>query len=606
MRNASPPGRATLRALAEVLEHTLDALVTVDPQGRIRVWNAQAATVFGWSSDEALGQSFFELLVPEASRRSLNNRLATFFTQGRPDALGRFENLVLRGREDSAIPVCLHAAAVLLSEGRFVNLFVKDLSEEVESQARLMYDAQHDPMTGLLNRRAFSEFLGARMNQAAKRGERVGVVFIDIDHLKYVNDSLGHAAGDELIVEIASRVRAAAGRCTLARFGADEFVIVVPDAGDGTQVVELAERVVRAAQDAVTVGEQLVHSSVSVGVVFQGHGHGTPEDMVRDADSAVHSAKENGRNRVVIFHENMRLLAFQRVETERALRRAIRNEEFYLVYQPTYDTRGSLTGFEALVRWDSPERGTVSPMEFIPLAETTGLIVPLGAWVLREALRTRAQWGREHPACESATISVNISANQLRDATFIKQLADVLAETGLEPEKVVLEMTESVLMADAPTMTERLRQLKALGVRLAVDDFGTGYSSLAYLQRFPVDVLKIDRAFVKNLPESHGDHEIVRLVITLAKALHLGVVAEGVETPGQLTALTNLGCEVFQGYYFAKPLGEREAGMLLSALDVDLDVDAASGTRLIGGGEPMDSQIEEIAPVHPTDRSRSA
>ena len=567
MRGSPPQSRATLRALADVLEHTLDALVTVDTLGKIRVWNVRAAQVFGWSAEEALGQDFFELLVPAHIRGSLNTRFSGFFTQGRQEALGRVDNLMLRGREDSAVPVCLHAAVVLLSEGRFVNLFVKDLSDEVESQARIMYEASHDPLTGLLNRRAFSELLGARMNQATKHGQRVGVVFVDIDHLKYVNDSLGHAAGDELIRVMAERVASMSAGCTLARFGADEFVVAVPDAGDGSRVIEVADRIVRAAQEAVVLGGQPFHTSVSVGVVVQGHGHNSPDDLLRDADSAVHSAKEGGRNRTAVFEEKMRRLAFQRVETERALRRAVRNEEFFLVYQPTFDAGGRLTGFEALVRWDSPERGIVSPLEFIPMAESTGLIVPLGAWVLRQAVRTRAAWGRHHPACEEATISVNISAGQLHDASFLNVLADVLAETGLPAEKIVLEMTESVLMADAAAVTERLKQLKALGVRLAVDDFGTGYSSLAYLQRFPVDVLKIDRAFVKNLPESQSDLEIAKLVITLAKTLKLGVVAEGVETLGQLQALTSLGCDVFQGYYFAKPLGEREAGMLLASLD---------------------------------------
>lgn len=567
MRGSTPTGRATLSALADVLEHTLDPLVTVDTLGRIRVWNARAAEVFGWSPEEAIGQDFFELLVPTHARRSLNTRFAGFFTKGRTEALGRVDNLVLRGREDSAVPVCLHAAVVLLSEGRFVNLFVKDLSDEVESQARMMYDAQHDPLTGLLNRRAFAEILTLRMSQATLRGQRVGVVFVDIDHLKYVNDSLGHAAGDELIAEVARRVLAIAAGCTLTRFGADEFVIAVPDAGDGQRVMDLADRILRANQEVLTVGGDPFHTSVSIGVVVQGHAHAVADDMLRDADSAVHCAKEGGRNRVAVFEEGMRRLAFQRVETERALRRAVRNEEFFLVYQPTFDAQSHLTGFEALVRWDAPERGIVSPLEFIPLAESTGLIVPLGTWVLREAVRTRALWGREHPACEGATISVNISAAQLHDASFLRALSDVLAETGLPAEKIVLEMTESVLMADAEAVTARLTDLKALGVRLAVDDFGTGYSSLAYLQRFPVDVLKIDRAFVKNLPHSQSDFEIAKLVITLAKTLKLGVVAEGVETLGQLEALTSLGCEVFQGYYFAKPLGEREAGMLLASMD---------------------------------------
>lgn len=581
MRNDPSPARATLRALAEVLEHTLDALVTVDTLGRIRVWNARAAQVFGWSAQEAVGQDFFELLVPDHTRSSLNTRFAGFFSQGRPEALSRVDNLVLRGREDSAVPVCLHAAVVMLNEGRFVNLFVKDLSEEVESQARIMYESQLDPLTGLLNRRAFSELLSLRMNQASKRGQQVGVVFVDIDHLKYVNDSLGHAAGDELIAEVAQRVTQVAVGCSLARFGADEFVVLVPDASDGTRVHDVAQGILRAAQEAVFLGDQPFHTSVSIGVVVQGHGHANADDMLRDADSAVHCAKAAGRNRVVTFEENMRRLAFLRVETERALRRAVRNEEFFLVYQPTFDAGGKLTGFEALVRWDAPERGIVSPLEFIPMAESTGLIVPLGSWVLRQAVRTRALWGRMHPSCDDASISINISAAQLHDAGFLEVLAEVLAETGLPADRIVLEMTESVLMADAAAVTERLKQLKSLGVRLAVDDFGTGYSSLAYLQRFPVDVLKIDRAFVKNLPESQSDFEIAKLVITLAKTLKLGVVAEGVETLGQLQALSSLGCEVFQGYYFAKPLGEREAGMLLASFDEELVT--VSGVRAIAG-----------------------
>ncbi len=594
MKGSTPSGRATLSALADVLEHTLDALVTVDTLGKIRVWNARATEVFGWSAEETLGRDFFELLVPPHVRGDLNTRFAGFFTHGRQQALGRVDNLELRGREDSAVPVCLHAAVVMLSEGRFVNLFMKDLSDEVESQARILYEADHDTLTGLLNRRAFSDLLDQRMNQASKRGQRVGVIFANIDHLKHVNDSLGHAAGDIVIQELAERVMAMSAGCTLARFGADEFALVVPDAGDGTRVMDLADRILRAAQESVLIADQPYHTSMSLGIVVQGHAHSRAHDMLRDADSAVHSAKEGGRNRIAVFEEKMRRLAFQRVETERALRRAVRNEEFFLVYQPTFDSAAKLTGFEALLRWNEPVRGIVSPLEFVPLAESTGLIVPLGAWVLRQAVRTRAAWGRQFPACDDTTISINISAGQLHDTGFLNVLAEVLAETGLPAEKIVLEMTESVLMADAEAVTERLMQLKAMGVRLAIDDFGTGYSSLAYLQRFPVDVLKIDRAFVKNLPQSQSDLEIAKLVIMLAKTLNLGVVAEGVETLGQLQALAGLGCDVFQGYYFAKPLGEREASMLLSAIDVEEVTDS----HVRPTGAPNGAESQELVEAH--------
>jgi diguanylate cyclase (GGDEF)-like protein len=434
----------------------------------------------------------------------------------------------------------------------------QQLHDLVESQAQLAYQALHDSLTGLPNRLLLADCLA----QALEHQRGVAVLFVDLDRFKIVNDSHGHAAGDLLLVAAATRLRAAVRRQdTVARFGGDEFVIICEDVTPTYYAKLLAWRISEAFREPFVVEGQEVFVSVSVGVAVGDHGD-SYEELLRDADSAMYRAKESGRSRFVLFDERMRTEAAARLEIESSLHRATERGELQLHYQPVIEiATGRIDGVEALVRWEHPQQGLLHPSSFIPLAEETGLIVPVGAWVLHEALRQWSLWRRSFG--EPRTLAVNLSARQLRDPNLAATVRQALARYGVSPRELCLELTESSFMEDVESHGRTLAELRALGVQLAIDDFGTGYSSLTYLQRFPVTILKIDQSFVRGLGRDSSDEAIVESVIHLAHALGLRVVAEGVETADQLAALHRLGCDVAQGYYLGRPVPAAEVDGLL-------------------------------------------
>ena len=385
------------------------------------------------------------------------------------------------------------------------------------------------------------------------------MLFVDLDHFKVINDSLGHAAGDRLLVAVADRLRAAIRPSdTLARFAGDEFTILCNGVPDEATAVELAERVAAAVAKPLALVEGEVFVTASVGIALGGGELETPETLLRSADAAMHRAKEQGWARCEIYDTNSHDQAVRHLRTGNDLHRALERSELRIHYQPILSLEtGHLAGFEALLRWEHPERGLVGPDEFVPLAEETGLVVPIGSWVLEEACRRSAAW---HRRGAPVTISVNLSPRQLAEPSLPQAVAGVLRRTQIDPDAVWLEITESTLMRDAESAVTRLRALRALGIHRAVDDFGTGYSSMSYLKRFPVEALKVDRSFIDGLGREPEDSAICTAVISLAHALGLRAVAEGVETPEQLAELRTLGCEMAQGYLFGKPAevyGER-------------------------------------------------
>ncbi|MFP5212369.1 MAG: EAL domain-containing protein [Acidobacteriota bacterium] len=444
----------------------------------------------------------------------------------------------------------------------------EDITDRKMAEEQLLYDAFHDSLTGLPNRALFLDRLRHALKQAqARTGHHLAVLFLDFDHFKVVNDSLGHKAGDLLLTEISRRLESCLRSTdTVARLGGDEFAVLLEEIGHASDAIRFAEKVHETLAFPFLLEGREIFTTVSIGIALGGGGAAEPEEILRDADTALFRAKSLGRSRHEIFDKEMHHRAVKRLQMETDLRRAVERNQFLLHYQPIVSLKtGRISGFEALIRWLHPERGLVSPIEFIPLAEETGLIVPMGAWVLREACRTMRGWQLAYPTQAPLVISVNLSGRQLAQSDIIDQVRQVLAEIGINPSTLKLEITESMLMENTAATVATLSSLKELGVQLSLDDFGTGYSSLSYLHRFPIDVLKIDRSFVGNMFTSSENASVVRTIIALAHNLGLEVIAEGPETADQVVRLRALGCEYGQGYYFSRPVEAGAAGALIAS-----------------------------------------
>ena len=417
----------------------------------------------------------------------------------------------------------------------------------------------HDSLTGLPGRALFV----TRLEESLAAG-RLAALFVDLDRFKLVNDSLGHAAGDQLLLAVAERIRGCLrAQDTAARLGGDEFAVLLPGVAGTAEAEPVAERIRRALRAPFQVGGAEAYVSCSIGIAFSGTGEHDAAELMVHADLALHQAKRNGKDRCEVFEPAMRAVSLANIALEADLRRAVVRHEFELRYQPIVRlSTGEISGVEALIRWQHPGRGLVPPMDFIPLAEETGMIVPIGEWVLREACRRVAEWNGRRSG-KPLTVSVNISAVQLDQCALPRVVRSALDESGLPAGCLVLELTESLLVDHRPATLDRLHEIKALGVRLAIDDFGTGYSSLAYLRRFPVDIIKIDKSFVDDVVDEPTAAALTHGIIRLGQALQLSTIAEGIEDAGQLTSLAGGDCELGQGYYFAEPLTNQALGDLL-------------------------------------------
>jgi diguanylate cyclase (GGDEF)-like protein len=456
-------------------------------------------------------------------------------------------------------------ARILTSEELdFLDAIANVLADAVarrSAEQELRRQALHDPLTGLPNRLLFVDTVNRALARAERRGHLTAVFFLDVDGFKVVNDSLGHSVGDELLQELAQRLSGSLRTSdTVARFGGDEFVILCEDARDPRTAALLAEEVAATIARPVSIGgvEHAVSASVGIALAEQptvGAALRTAEDMIREADAAMYRAKERGRGGVELYDEVMRARATTRLRLEAELRHAVKNDELRLFYQPIVSlSDGSIVGFEALVRWEHPERGMLAPDEFITVAEETSAIIPIGRWVIHEACRAAATWRQHCPGGKTPAISVNLSLRQVGHPQLVDDIREALAANSLAPDSLHLEITESVLMEDTAPNRDTLRRIKAIGVTLVLDDFGTGYSSLAHLRRFPIDTLKIDRSFIEGLEDSDTDSTIVAAIINMSRGLHVNVIAEGIEKAAQSARLRQLGCELGQGYYYARPL----------------------------------------------------
>ena len=438
--------------------------------------------------------------------------------------------------------------------------------ERRRSEAETRHQALHDPLTGLPNRALFRDRLQHALARARRHDGTLAVLFLDVDNFKVVNDSLGHEAGDELLTALAPRLaEAVRSGDTVARFGGDEFVLLCEEVADEQEAIEIAQRVKACFARPLQIAGGEHYVTASIGVALPSAGHDGPESLLRDADAAMYQAKERGRARYEVFDADMRASAVRRLQVEAELRRALERDEMRLVYQPVIDVdSGRIVAVEALLRWHHPERGMVPPLDFIPVAEESGLIVPLGAWVLRQAMRKAVHWRRLCGPDEiPVVVSVNLSARQVSEPDLVPTVARLLEETQVDPRQIALEITETVLVEDTTTAAKTLQELEQLGVRLVLDDFGTGYSSLGYVKRFPLAYLKIDRSFVAELGGDGRNEAIVSAISEMARALGARVVAEGVETEAQLDGIRKLGCELAQGYLFSRPVPPDEIDALI-------------------------------------------
>jgi len=546
-----------------------DAVVSTDIHCKVTYLNAVAEKLTGWSCEEAVGHPLEAVfrIIDAATREPAENPMALAIRENK--TVGLTENCVLIRRdgveaaiEDSAAPI--HDR---LGQVTGAVMVFHDVTTTREQSQRMSYLAQHDGLTDLPNRILLADRLTEALSMARRYGRKVAVLFLDVDRFKHINDSLGHAIGDRLLQSVAQRLTACVRSSdTVSRQGGDEFVILLSEIAQPQDAAVTAEKILQALREPHRIDQYDLHVTASVGIVAYPNDGEDADTLLRNADFAMYQAKDGGRDNAQFFLTHMNVRAVERQFLENSLRHAIEREEFVLHYQPKMDLEsGAIVGAEALIRWRHPQRGMVPPAQFIPIAEECGFIVPIGQWVLREACRQARAWqdARRQPM----RISVNISAVELRAKDFVASVRNILKETGLSPSCLELELTETFLLEDSMYTGEVLDALKGMGVQLALDDFGTGYSSLSYLQRYPIDTLKIDQSFVRDLTTDIEDASIVSAVIDMAKNLHMRVAAEGVETREQLAFLQHQRCPEAQGHYFCQPMVAEEFGKLLGRRD---------------------------------------
>ena len=553
---AARQNEARFRSL---VQHSSDVILVARADGTIRFVSPSAMRVFGYDPAAMLRQSVPDVLHPDDRERAVT------FLRDAAQAPGVSGPVEWRFRQQDGS--WLHAeilATNLLHDAtvKGIVLNTRDVSERRRLEEQLVHQAFHDPLTGLANRALFRDRVSHALALARRRGHPITVLFLDLDDFKTVNDSLGHAEGDRLLIAAAERFLACARTAdTVARLGGDEFAILVESA-DGRE--GLPERLGAAMAHPFSLSGNQLRLTASIGVATAS-ADDTADDLLRNADVAMYAAKHRGKGRAATYESRMYADIRERLDLEAALGGAIERDELTLHYQPIVHIKsGAIYGVEALVRWEHPQYGRLMPQHFVPLAEETGLIVQLGAWVLGEACRQLQAWQREYPLVPLA-VSVNISGRQLQGAGLTDALRQTLTSSGVDASAVVLEITESVLMQQTDSVLERLQQLKALGVRLAIDDFGTGYSSLSYLQRFPIDILKIAKPFVEEVSQGADRSALARAIIGLGDTLRLDTIAEGIEMAEQRAALIELGCSLGQGHHFWPALPAAAIGELLAA-----------------------------------------
>jgi len=546
------------RRLELVVQNTTNMIVVTDRDRRIEWVNPSYTRVTGWTLEEAQGRRPHEMLHGPETDRGVSARVGALLKKGQP-----VENVEIINytKDGDSYWVSLNIQPVFDDAGeitQFVSIQT-DITERKRTEKEIERLAYYDPLTGLPNRRLLMDRLTQAVAASARTRESGALFFIDLDNFKDLNDTLGHDRGDQLLQRVADKLRSCTreGLDFVARLGGDEFVVVTTRldsdrSGAAVQASVVGEKLLTALNQSVHLDEQLFYSTPSIGVTLYDGSTRRVDELLKQADLAMYEAKGSGKNTMRFFEERMQAAVMDRAKLETDLRHGLMQEQLFLQYQPIVTLDGALHGVEALVRWQHPRRGLISPAQFIPLAEHSGLIVPLGHWVLQQACQQLVVWSELDRFCD-LTIAVNVSARQIRHPQFVDQVMAILDTTGARPDRLKLELTESLMLNDVEDIISKMAALKALGVAFSLDDFGTGYSSLGYLKRLPLDQLKIDQSFVRDVLTDTNDAAIARTIVTLAHSLDLEVVAEGVETQAQMDFLLGLGCRTFQGYLFGRP-----------------------------------------------------
>lgn len=558
--------RASETRFRGVFDHSAVGIALIEPDGRIAGANPALQQFLGYTSDELMNRRLYHL-VPEEDADGLAAALSAIGAGAVPDLT--VEQRYTRRDGETVWAALTMSEAHDRTSGTSLGIvaMVQDIAKRKSLEARLTHQASHDPLTNLANRTLFKQRVEIALQRARHR-DHVVVMFLDIDNFKAVNDSVGHGAGDQLLVVAAARLlNATRGSDTVARFGGDEFAILLENVRDDDETRIVADRITRAMHQPIVVGDESIVAGVSIGIARPHSDSDGADEVLRNADVAMYTAKGAGKGHYQFFEPSMHTAVVDRVELETDLRRAVATpaSEFVLHYQALVklDT-DQVVGVEALVRWNHRRRGELQPAGFIGVAEETGLIVPIGRWVLREACKQAFVWWHDLHTDNGMSVAVNVSGRQLQDPSFVSDVAEALADSGLPPSRLVLEITETVIMHRTELMMQRLTELKNLGVHLAIDDFGTGYSSLSYLQQFPIDIIKIDKGFIDGMDRDPAGAALTRTIIGLGWTLGMSTVAEGIEHASQRTALAELGCAVGQGFLFARPVVASDVSDLVS------------------------------------------
>ena len=541
-----------------IVKQTLDGifLVDVDTKAIIEA-NEAYCRLLGYLGPELRQCSLYDVMG--ISQEEVDRNINKFLETGE----NFFSECSHRCRDGSLVSVDTSISLIEFSGKRVCCFAVRDLTERKEAQAKLEYQSLYDALTELPNSKYFNKILRQSLIVAKHNQHQLAILFLDLDRFKNINDTLGHALGDQLLQDFSGRLKSCIRHGDMiARWGGDEFIILLPCLEESQEALQIAQRILDALEKPFSIAKHRLHVATSIGIAIYPDDAQDAQTLVKRADVALHQAKETGRNNFQVYSPIMDAQASELLELENALHRALKRQEFVLYYQPQIDINtSSVCGMEALLRWQHPEYGLVSPAKFIPLAEETGLIVPIGEWVLQTACAQNKAW--QDLGLSPLQVAVNLSPRQLQDQNLLATINQVLRETSLDPQWLELEITESSLMQDVDMAIQLLDKIKAMGVHLSMDDFGTGYSSLSYLKKFPFNTLKIDQSFVRELTSSCQDLAIISAMIGLARGLRLRVVAEGIETQEQLKLLRSLNCSVMQGYFFSKPLVTEEATRFL-------------------------------------------